>query len=338
MIRKLLFTGAFLIGSYATFGQTELWSESFEDDGVGAGRYTVSSQFMRTDSDDDYFGRVDAQTLIYQDGNTPSGFPINVNAVGNYMGANGSFYIAAEDTDNTTGTIIGTADGLDEKIVTFTGIDISGGTTLTFTGLFARGETDACGVSTYDDTDYIRVYCQVDGGADNLIMQFAPDLECNIPADVTNEPLHHDIDMDGDGGDGPVLTNTLTEFSASIPDGSTANIRLEIHMDAASEEIAFDYLRIMATNPLSVSNESLEKGVQVYPNPSNGLIKIKKANGIELTTLEVYNLLGDKVQRINLTNMDTIKTLDLTNLASGIYITKIQDVSGAILTKKIVIE
>jgi len=335
MLKTLLFTGAFLLGSYATFGQTELWSESFEDDGTisGPARYTVSSQFYGGTSD--YFGRVDAQTLIYQNGNTPTANTINVSA-SNYLGTNGSFYMAGEDTDDT-GPLWGVADGLDEKIITFTGIDISGGTSLTFTGLFARGETSGCTASAYDSTDYIRVYCQVDTGSDNLILQFSPNIS-GCGGGNFNQPLYSDPNFDNDGADGVVLTNTLTEFTTNIPNGTSANIRIEVHMDSDIEEIAFDYLRVISNNPLGTSNESLEKGIQMYPNPSKGTIQLKKAIGLALASLKVYNLLGDEVKHINLADMGSTKLLNLTNLASGIYITKIQAENGTTLANKIVIE
>ena len=240
-----------------------IWSEDFEDHGNsangGAGRYTSTNDFIEglPGADDDYFGRVHGPTREYYLTDISSGFPIHSNMP--YTGWHGNFFYAGEDLDDTGG-LLGSPDGLDFKDIIFPGIDISEATGLTFKGLFARGEVDACAASVYDNEDFIEMYYNVDGNGEVRALCFNPDIECNIPGDVTNEPLHWDPNCDGDGGEGTLLTATLSEFTFEIPDGQSLDLRIRVHMDAASEEIAFDWFRVEA-----LSETIFEDGFETLP-------------------------------------------------------------------------
>lgn len=243
---------ALIMCSFATqnvSAQIIIWSEDFENHGNtvngGAGRYTSTNDFHQgiLGSDDDYFGRVHGPSKEYYLTEASSGLIIQSNTP--YTGWHGNFFYAGEDLDDIGG-LIGAPDGLDVKEIIFPDIDIRDATTLTFKGLFARGETDACAASIYDNDDFIEVYYDVDGAGEVRALCFNPDIECNIPADITNEPLHWDPNCDGDGGDGTILTANLSEFYFEIPDGDSLDLKIRIHMDAGSEEIAFDWFRIEA--------------------------------------------------------------------------------------------
>ena len=334
MTKKLLFVAILSMLATPLFSQMMVWQEDFETDGDGT-RYTSSNEFYDPVSDDDYFGRVFSD-LSYYDGNVDSGFDININAVA-YTGFSGQFYMAAEDLNDTGGTI-GNPDGVDFKDVSFTGISIAGGSNLQFRGLFARGDTNPCGASRYDITDFVELYYNVDGAGEVTAMRFSADLECNIPGDTTNEPLHHDPDMDGDGGEGTILSENMQEFTFNIPDGNTLDLRIRVRVDAGSEEFAFDNFRLFSDTTLSTTDVNLDNSITLYPNPSNGKITIEKGNTLELSNATVYSILGAKVASFDLSTMNTSKILDLTNLKSGIYMIKILGKDGAITTKKIIIE
>ena len=337
-MKKLILFTAHLLIFIPLSAQVTLWQEDFEDHGNsangGAARYTSNNDFYDSATDDDYFGRVDGNTLEYFLTNAGSGFLINTNVV--YAGFSGTFYYAAEDLDDT-GAPIGTPDGLDEKSITFNAVDVSNGNILTFKGLFARGENSQCAASTYDGTDYIRVYYNLDGGGEILALQFSADIECNIPADVSNEPLHHDPDMDGDGGEGIQLTNNFQEFSFAIPNGNSVIVRLEVHMDAASEEIAFDNFRIEAMNLLNLDELDLNAQISIYPIPSTGIINMRKPSSIELHRAAVYNVIGKLVHTFDLSEIGSNHVFDLSQLDKGIYLLQIESKKGEKLTKKLVI-
>jgi hypothetical protein len=120
------------------------------------------------------------------------------------------------------------------------------GSGLTFKGLFAGGNENACGGNAYDASDYMKIFYSIDGAPEVEALCFNNDEECNGAADTTNEPLHHDPNCDGDGGEGQMLMNDFSEFSFAIPDGNSLALRIETHMDSGNEEIAYDHLRIEA--------------------------------------------------------------------------------------------
>jgi hypothetical protein len=343
MKQKLLFIlltfVAVLPVSAQCTGTFNIFTEDFEDNGNtlngGAGRYTSPANFYDPATDDDYFGRVNGNTEEYYLTDTSSGLIANSETP--YTGYNGNFFYAGEDMDDT-GAPIGTPDGLATKEVAFSGINIVGALNLCFSGLFARGETDGCGASTYDDVDYIKVFYNVDGAGEVLGLQFSANLTCN--GDNFNEPLQHDPNMDGNGDDGVALTEALTEFGFNIPvTGTSLALRIETSMSAGSEEIAFDYFRVFSdTATLSVKEKNLEDALAIYPNPSKGLIKLTSATNLELSHATVYDILGKKVKAINLENAALNTTIDLTSLTSGIYIININAKDGQKVTKKLIIK
>lgn len=264
----LVFSIIFFVGVYPN-AQSTLWEESFETCGnstnCGDSRYTSTNDFHEgvAGADDDYFGRVHGGTLEYYLTDTGSGFFIDLispQAGVGYSGYHGNFYYAAEDLDDFGGAI-GSPDGLDVKEIVVSDINIAGATNIFFSGLFARGETDLCSQSTYDSDDYIKVFYEVDNNGEVEALCFYPDIECNIPGDVTNEPLHHDPNCDGDGGEGTILTSTFQSFGFNIPDGIFLDLRISIHMDAGSEEVAIDHLTVKGDCPVNYAGGNALTGI-----------------------------------------------------------------------------
>ncbi|MFH4967158.1 T9SS type A sorting domain-containing protein [Gaetbulibacter sp. M240] len=80
---------------------------------------------------------------------------------------------------------------------------------------------------------------------------------------------------------------------------------------------------------LGIHNPFLEKQIVMYPNPSRNVLTI--TSKIELIKVEIYSLLGYKIQIIN-SDFDVIS---LRSIAPGIYLLKISSVQGAIVKKMI---
>jgi HYR domain len=192
-------------------------AQSFEVDGVG---YIPGAEF--NDSGSDHFGRTDGSDIA--------------NVSGDYLGADGTWFMAGEDQDDNGG------DGLDEKVV-IVDQDISAHTGITVSGLFAAGNENGPGSSAYDSTDYLLVEYSVDGGAWTKGLEF----RYVNSGDVYNEPIAQDTDFDG-MGDGAVLTRTFTEFSFTVPDGSDLDIQITTRIDGGNEELAYDNIVITGTS------------------------------------------------------------------------------------------
>jgi len=334
----LLSLSTILLFSFASVdldAQMIIWSEDFEDHGNtangGAGRYTSTNDFHDGASDDDYFGRVAGASEEYFLTDTGSG--IIANSVVTYSGWNGNFFYAAEDLDDTGG-VIGSPDELDFKDVTFTGIDISGGTNLEFRGLFATGENDPCGSSAYDFDDFVEVYYDVDGGGEVTTLCFNADLHCNIPDDVTNEPLYFDNSAsqggacDGDGGGGVLMTAAFSEITFPIPSGESLDLRIRVSMNALSEEFAFDYFRVYSDTPLcEVSNNndsgpgSLRAGIECIA--AGGTLTFSPlliSNTIILDSQKIIidkdlTIFADEIQQITIDGTALNNTFTINSLA-----------------------
>ena len=72
---------------------------------------------------------------------------------------------------------------------------------------------------------------------------------------------------------------------------------------------------------LSNNEFSINKGIVIYPNPTNNWINIKSNSKIE--SIEIWNIQGRKVLDFENTNL-----IDVSNLQSGMYITRIQTEDG----------
>lgn len=200
----------------ATSSPSVIFSESFETDGSGS-RYTLlEGEFNDTFSD--YFTRTDGTTI--GDGGGYITFDGSLD---------GSFFFAAQDLDG---------DGYSpEQTITFTGIDISGQSNLSFSILLAEDDSND-GKEDWDDNDYFIVEYQIDGGGyKNLLAVRATEAGTNFaPA----------IDTNFDGvGDGTEITSTWADFSASISEtGATLDIKIIVGLGSGDEDIAFDNLRV----------------------------------------------------------------------------------------------
>lgn len=88
---------------------------------------------------------------------------------------------------------------------------------------------------------------------------------------------------------------------------------------------------LYTSNTLSSANfnqNNLE--VSLYPNPVNDVLNIETA--LELKSIEIFNIQGQKVLSSNQ------KQINVADLASGIYMVKIQDTENTVATKKVIIK
>ncbi|PLX19994.1 MAG: hypothetical protein C0599_09905, partial [Salinivirgaceae bacterium] len=212
-----------------------LWSEDFETDGHLT-RYVASSSGGFNDGIHDHFNRTDGSDIS--------------NISGDYTGINGSYFWAAEDTDDDGG------DGSDVQTISFTNIDISGYSDLSFSGYFGAGNENLPGASAYDAPDYIKVTYSIDGGAVQNGIWFSYERV----GDNFNEPLGLDADFDGQSDVNGVnrLGTALQEFTFNIATGSTLDITIEVYMDSDKEEIAFDNLKLTGTSGSIYTNKNTD--------------------------------------------------------------------------------
>jgi hypothetical protein len=155
-----------------------------------------------------------------------------------YTGKQGDYYFAGMDLNGEGATL--------PLTMSFSGIDISGYTDLTFSSLFA--EDDDGTSEDWDLSDYVHIDYQIDGGGYQALIWFE-----SIPdGDSYNSVPALDTDFDGNG-DGKVLTDTFDLFTADITGtGSTLDLRFTFQLNAGDEDIAIDNVQIEGVNPVPV--------------------------------------------------------------------------------------
>ncbi len=262
---------------FFTFAQTTLWTEDFST----SSNYSVTLGGEGNDGTSDYFQRTDGSNIGIS-----------------YSGNNGYFF-AAQDIDDG-----GWSGSASPSQLTWTGINIDGYTNLTFTGLFASAAT-----SKIDETDYIIVEVNIDGGGWTKILEFEND------GSTYNTYFMEDTDFDGTG-DGTQLTSTFQSFTKSISGtGSSMDIRITVAVNAGGEDCAFDEFKIegdaiSCSAPTTQASSITFSGVTessfvvgwTNGNGSNRIVKINTTNsftdpvdGTEYTGNSTYSGSGEQV-------------------------------------------
>ena len=95
---------------------------------------------------------------------------------------------------------------------------------------------------------------------------------------------------------------------------------------------------VTVLNCLGIQDVAFDNAVKILPNPSNGNVNITINNVDKDVTITVYNMIGETVKAFATTESSSVfnKNMDLSTLANGTYLVKIQSGSKT-ATKKLVI-
>src|SRR6218665_3943186 len=211
--------------------QTQFWSDNFEDAGApSSGTRTPSVSFFCPTSPPPataYFNRVATSDIAMQ--------------AGPYTAFQGSKFWAGEDIDQGPTCVNSSISSAQN--VTWTGINISGKTGLSFRGLFAAQgniggtwESLAFGANQ----DYIILEYRIDGGAYTKALGFY----ATASSGATNTLA---LDANNDlVGEGTSLAYAFQEFTFSIPStGTILDLRVSFSSNnSGSEEMAVDNFRL----------------------------------------------------------------------------------------------
>jgi len=228
MMKQLLILLTLFIGIQG-FSQTNVYQENFETDANGTNYNTSIAEF--SDGANDYFIRTDGSDLAGS---------VEIN------GVEGSFFFGAQDIDGEGATLPVT--------LTTAQIDVTGLSNLDLAVLLA--EDSELPELDWDPGDYVHFTYTLDGGTPQNLLWIEADIDSGFNGNAA-------IDTDFDGvGDGQVLTDVLTEFSAGfdVSGASTLEIQVEFQLDSGDEDIALDNLRVVdgfsASPSLIVQNPS----------------------------------------------------------------------------------
>ena len=92
-----------------------------------------------------------------------------------------------------------------------------------------------------------------------------------------------------------------------------------------------DGAEYVAVQVMSVAENSIN--AVIYPNPTNGSLRIEAE---ALNTVEVFNLVGQKVQEYNISGDECV--INMKKFGIGVYIVRINAANGSTTQKVTVIE
>jgi hypothetical protein len=221
-------TGSLLLSVALSFGNQLILFEDFEDAAV---TYTSSiTDELSGLSNLNYFGRIAPNSAM-------PGAAVQLSNL------QGQGYYAAQDINDANATTV--------HSIT---LDWSNITTTHFTDLtlswFVAEDDAADGKEDWDNTTSLKLSIQLDASGFNTIfaIEAASSAENQVPQ----------VDLDFDGfGDGPLITDTFTQYQSSIVNADRIDIRLTLEkLNSADEDIAFDSLRLTGRSSIPEANST----------------------------------------------------------------------------------
>ncbi|QAA83177.1 HYR domain-containing protein [Aequorivita sp. H23M31] len=257
---------------------------------------------------------------------------------------------------------------LDYEIPTATPVDIQlneNGTANIDPYMLIRSIDEACGVATVA-VDVPQVTC-ADIGTTIPVTVFVSDTSGNVsscttminvvdsvapvitcPADVTVDPgagnlfyILPDYFATGEATaidnctDPVIITTQDPAVGTALTDGiHTITLTAEDeygNISTCSFELTVESILV------GIDDNVLESGVALYPNPAKNIVNLVNKTNISLDNMVIFDINGKKVNQIDLRAMVGEKSVDVSNLASGVYVIQIVG-EKATTVKRLIIE
>ncbi len=209
---------------------------------------------------------------------------------------------------------------------------------------------EACGISTAA-VDVTEVSC-ADIGSTITVTVFVSDASGNIascmaditvvdllgpeltcPADQTVDPgqgnlfyVLPDYFATGEATAEDNCTDPVTITSQSpavgtpLPDG-THTITLTAEDEYGN--VSTCSFELTVESVLGVDSNSLDAGIALYPNPTTSIVNLVNSTNISLEKMMIYDINGKLVSQVDLRTMQSQKAVDVSALASGVYVVQI---------------
>ena len=156
-------------------------------------------------------------------------------------------------------------------------------------------------------------------------------LSFNLLGSKNEDPIFYNIYRDGVMIQENVteLSYTDTEFDPTLP--HTWSVKMVCPEGGVSSPTYLTVNNCKEPNPDNV-NENENTSFTIYPNPSSNNITITTENNVTINAVQIINFLGQIVfSQSNINN--TAKTLDVSNLDSGVYFVRVVAENGTAIQK-----
>ncbi len=124
------------------------------------------------------------------------------------------------------------------------------------------------------------------------------------------------------------------ENSIVIHDSTIANIFYQEFNQRYKDEGATEFMTEKC-DFVGIGDQVLTQGIRLYPNPAGNYVVVEISPESKVETIRVYSLDGKMVRQQ--TAVQTMNTIDLSGLGSGIYFVRAENVSGNGEMKKLII-
>ena len=136
----------------------------------------------------------------------------------------------------------------------------------------------------------------------------------------------------------PKTVSITIENVDAVTNFSNLTLRMFVrHWDCTDMfRLVIDNMSVAVNSSLSVEGFNTSD-VELYPNPTNGLINIAGTDISNIKEISIFNQLGQKVMNLNASQLNN-NSFDISNLNKGVYFVQLKDNSNNSKTMKIVKE
>ncbi len=223
---------------------------------------------------------------------------------------------------------------------------------------------DACGITVLA-VDVTEVTC-ADIGTPITVTVFASDASGNIAActatvtvvDALGPVITCPADQTVDPGEGNLFYEVPDYFAtgeATVTDNCTDPVTITSQDPAVGELISDGVYTVTLTaedeygnvgectfeltveSILGLDDNKLDSSISMYPNPAQSNVTISNSSNILLDKAAIYDTNGRLISTTDLSDMQQEKTIDVSNLATGVYMVQIQG-ENATAVKRLVKE
>ena len=156
--------------------------------------------------------------------------------------------------------------------------------------------------------------------------------------DAQSLPFHTETLTSAASVDSPKTVSITIENVDAVTNFSNLTLRMFVrHWDCTDMfRLVIDNMSVAVNSSLSVEGFNTSD-VELYPNPTNGLINIAGTDISNIKEISIFNQLGQKVMNLNASQLNN-NSFDISNLNKGVYFVQLKDNSNNSKTMKIVKE
>ncbi|MCD2258433.1 T9SS type A sorting domain-containing protein [Psychroserpens luteolus] len=180
------------------------------------------------------------------------------------------------------------------------------------------------------------------GSLSVLSWEFGPDTATGFEVDFESVAVHelghgHQLAHIIDAGE--VMHYSIAngqnsrDLGASDLAGGTDVMDRNVAIPVCSQTL----MTYSACSTLGVDDNELAENISIYPNPVKHNLNIRNAPSIELEHATIYDVRGRRVLSKSLSTSNTLSTINVSELQSGVYFIKLK-VDNTTISKKFIVE